>query len=585
MEKPISTNRKDAQVELFDTSLRDGAQSLPNKKQFPPDAKPALADAIARLGVTTIEAGFPGTEHDGQEVADVAETVGRTRYVITPRTIEDGELMNLPPREFTPIITGLARAVPSEIEQTWQAVSKALRPGIHVFVATAAEHMQVKHKDKSKTEILAMAQAGIRHARAISSPNTQLEFSCEAASTTDMPTLEQFVRMALNEDVNVINLPDTLGAASPRRMGAIFRAVTQWVHEEGRHQEVTISSHNHDDGARAVENTISSLHAVIDTANTLGIDPPTFQVEGVVTPGLGERNGNTFLAPFVRDVLTDRDEFRADILMYVDTKRILRTAKQIAEAARLKIDPNAPVVGSETRKHRSGVHSDAIIKGGAAVYAAVNPVWFGHPNAAELEDGKFQGNHGRQHLGTVDTYRLTKANPAIAKRIESMGLHLSTLELGNITQACSVNALRLKRPVTDTELEAFAAEVTAQDLTDSIKTVEFRERTADNSALVLLNCDGIDIGGVAQHTTGNISALIHAANNALRFDGDIRDFEAHALTDGADATASVSFTVVQNGYEISTSAEGENVDAASLNAYIRAVNLIKRTEKRLGQHS
>ncbi len=571
-------------VEIFDTVPRDGAQSLPKENKFPRDSgvKVAIANAIAKLGVSTIEAGFPATDHDGEEVSEVAASVGRTEYSVVPKTIEKGELVALPTRLWTPVITGLSLAKPKDIEETWQAVQGAKHPGIHTFVATSEEHMRAKHSGMSQEQVLEMAIKAIRHARDVGGADTRVEFSCEAASTSDMATLQRFVRSALQEDIDVINLPDTLGAASPIRMARIFSEATKWIIEEGRAGDVMISSHNHNDGERAVQNAISSMHAVIDTARGMHSDMPRFQFEGVAAPGMGERNGNAFLAAYVRDVLTDRHEFNANVDIAIDTTLLKPVAEFVLAEAGLSGDPNTPGVGKATAEHRSGVHSDAILKGGVAIYAAVNPMWLGHPHAGVIEDGDYQGVHGRNNLGATDVYRseLVRRSADIQARIDAMGMEVSNDQLERITVKSNITARAQKRPITDVEIEAFAAEETGEAIVDQIVVGYSDEKTQENTALVILRTPEGEKKGEVPRRGGSISSLIHAANAALNFEGDVDNFRVHPLAEGMDAAATVSFAVKQNGHAVTTAAESESVDEASLHAYIKAANLIDRIAKR-----
>jgi 2-isopropylmalate synthase len=571
-------------VETFDTVPRDGAQSLPKENKFPRDSgvKVAIADAIAKLGVNTIEAGFPATDHDGEEVSEVAASVGRTEYSVTPKTIVNGELEALPVRLWTPIITGLTLAKPKDIEETWQAVQGARYPGIHTFVATAETHMRAKHSGMNQGQVLEMAVKAMRHARDVGGANTRVQFSCEAASTSDMATLERFVRSALQEDIDVINLPDTLGAASPIRMARIFSEATKWMIEEGRQDDVIISSHNHNDGERAVQNAISSMHAVIDTALAMGANIPRFQFEGVAAPGTGERNGNAFLAAYVRDVLTDRQEFNAEIDLSVDTTLLKYVAEFVLAQAGLTVDPNTPVVGKATAEHRAGVHSDAIVKGGASMYAHVNPMWFGHPHAAIIEDGDYQGASGRDHLGATDQWRseLVRRSSDIQERIEAIGMAVDGKQLERITVKCNKTAKAQKRPIADVEIEAFVAEETGEAIVDQIAVGYSDEKTQENTAFVILRTPEGEKKGEVPRRGGSISSLIHAANAALNFEGDVDDFRVYPLAEGMDAAATVSFAVKQNGHAVTSAAESESVDQASLHAYIKAVNLIDRIAKR-----
>lgn len=76
MSKPTVT------VETFDTTLRDGAQAVPEANQLADDSKPEVANLLALNGIGVIEAGFPVTKADTHRVRSVAETVGNTAYEV-----------------------------------------------------------------------------------------------------------------------------------------------------------------------------------------------------------------------------------------------------------------------------------------------------------------------------------------------------------------------------------------------------------------------------------------------------------------------------------------------------------------------
>ena len=122
----------EVRVQTFDTTLRDGAQSLPEANQFPEGSKPDIADLIASLGVTVIEAGFPSTPGDFEEVKSVAQTVGRYSYDVANWDSVHGETGS---RTQTPIIAGLSRTVADDIETTWSAIQDADFPRIHTFIS------------------------------------------------------------------------------------------------------------------------------------------------------------------------------------------------------------------------------------------------------------------------------------------------------------------------------------------------------------------------------------------------------------------------------------------------------------------
>src|SRR4030042_3690692 len=103
-------------VIIFDTTLRDGEQSPGATLTIP--EKVEIGQQLARLGVDIIEAGTPvNSSHEMEAVKAVAQAVRG------------------------PIICGLARAVPGDVDAAWEAVKKAERPRIHVFLSSSDIHI------------------------------------------------------------------------------------------------------------------------------------------------------------------------------------------------------------------------------------------------------------------------------------------------------------------------------------------------------------------------------------------------------------------------------------------------------------
>ena len=129
-------------VLIFDTTLRDGEQS-PGCSMTQPE-KLRVARALAELGVDVVEAGFPAASRgDFESVQAVAREVQG------------------------PIICGLARCNPDDIELVARAVAPAQRQRIHVFLATSAIHRQYK-LNMAQDEILRLAATGVAaRARAV----------------------------------------------------------------------------------------------------------------------------------------------------------------------------------------------------------------------------------------------------------------------------------------------------------------------------------------------------------------------------------------------------------------------------------
>lgn len=376
------------EVTIFDTTLRDGDQSLP--ESFPPGSKPILADAIASLGAGVIEAGFPATPSDTEEVKEVAKTVGQRMYKVDKWQNGVREQTD----ERIPVIAGLSPASPQAIEITWDAIHVAERPRIHTFIPTDGEHIKFKFPTMSPSEVQEMGRRAVEYAKEISAehPGASVEFSAEAASTSDPVFLEEVVRQAVATGADVINVPDTVGQRDPMAMYQLYGQVIKWVMEEN--PSVTISAHNHNDLGQAVANTNALVQAARAHAAEFKV-PVNIQLETTVC-GLGERAGNADVFPVVANLFKSTEEARiATVNWYFNPIRSVATAQKVMKIAKLEVHRQSPIVGSDILVHRSGIHSDGVIKGGHRIYTPHDPTLWGHTVDAVHEDGKYQGTRGR----------------------------------------------------------------------------------------------------------------------------------------------------------------------------------------------
>jgi 2-isopropylmalate synthase len=377
-------------VHFFDTTLRDGAQSLPACHQFPTGGKTKIASSIARLGVEVIEAGFPATPEDAAEVMAVAKSVGRAKFT----TINWATNMSGREVQFTPVIAGLSRAVSTDIEATWQAVSAAKYPRIHTFVSTSDFHRQNKFPGVSRDELVVIATDAVSYARQVSAehPGASIEFSAEAASTTEPAYLKRVIEAAIRAGADIINVPDTVGERDPIWMLDFYRQVVSWTTRVD--DRVTVSAHNHNDLGNAAANSFMLVRAASEYVKRSGIDI-TVQVEATVC-GLGERAGNADVFTLASNLFKFASDLDVEIEWQFSPELSVATAKSVMGAAGLAVDRQAPIVGRDTNVHRSGIHSDGVIKGGHSMYTPFDPTFWGHQEQAVHEDGKYQGKAGRQ---------------------------------------------------------------------------------------------------------------------------------------------------------------------------------------------
>src|SRR6516225_4720388 len=217
----------DNRLIIFDTTLRDGEQSPGASMNLA--EKLEIAQALKDLGVDIIEAGFPiASPGDFEAVKAIAQQV-------------EG-----------PVICGLARCNPEDIDRAWEALKECARPRIHVFLATSAIHREFKLK-MAKDEIVKRAVEGVKRAKDYLD---DVEFSPEDAARTELDFLAEVVEKAVEAGATTLNIPDTVGFAVPSQYAAAMRHLKQTVRGI---DNIVLSVHCHNDLGMAVANSLAAV--------------------------------------------------------------------------------------------------------------------------------------------------------------------------------------------------------------------------------------------------------------------------------------------------------------------------------------
>src|SRR6201984_2260237 len=373
-------------VLIFDTTLRDGEQS-PGCSMTRPE-KLRVARALAELGVDVIEAGFPAASRgDFESVQAVAREV-------------EG-----------PIICGLARCNPEDIDRAARALQDAARHRIHVFLATSAIHRQ--HKlNMAQEEILRLAAAAVARARELCE---DVEFSPEDASRTELEFLAQVVEVAIGAGATTVNIPDTVGYTVPDEFAELFRYLRKNVRGiDG----VRLSVHCHDDLGMAVAN---SLTAVVAGAR---------QIECTVN-GIGERAGNCSLEEVVMGLKTAPAFL--NVATAVHPSRLYPTSRLVSSITGMPIPRNKAVVGENAFAHESGIHQHGMLKN-PSTYEILRPEDVGL-SRSHLVLGKHSGRH------------------ASRERVQALGFELEETELNRVFEEFKALADK-KKELFDGDIEA-----------------------------------------------------------------------------------------------------------------------------------
>ncbi len=366
------------QIRVFDTTLRDGEQSPGCSMNVA--EKLRMAQQLDRLGVDVIEAGFPmASEGDFAAVRSIAAVLRR------------------------PIIAALARACREDLERAWEALEGAARPRLHVFLATSDVHLEHKLRI-SRQQCLERACEAVSRARTFCD---DVEFSPEDATRTDPAFLCQMVEAVVEAGATTVNIPDTVGYATPAEYGELIGTLRQQVRGI---EKAVISAHCHDDLGLAVAN---SLAAVAHGAR---------QVECTIN-GIGERAGNAALEEVVMAM-----RVRPDRLPYhtgVAAEELYPSSCLLSEITGVGVQPNKAIIGRNAFAHEAGIHQDGMLKN-PLTYEIMVPQSVGVPDS-KLVLGKHSGRH------------------ALGLRYEQLGYRFEPRELDDVYRRFVALADRIKQ--------------------------------------------------------------------------------------------------------------------------------------------
>ncbi|RAU20803.1 2-isopropylmalate synthase [Paramagnetospirillum kuznetsovii] len=343
-------------IAFNDITLRDGEQS-PGVNFFP-EEKLEIARRLAAMRVPIIEAGFAvSSESDWKGVNLIARELGGPGG---------------------PVICSMCRAQKKDIDAAFEALRPAARPRIQVVLATSDLHLEAKLK-MTRDQALACIADTVAYARSLVD---DVEFAAEDATRSDRDFLYTCFKVALDNGARTLEIPDTVGYATPMDYAAIVSGVLANVPGADR---ATIAVHCHDDLGLATANTLAGLAAGAG------------QAECTIN-GIGERAGNASFEEVIMAIRTRPGQWgvEADI----DTTHLTAASQMVERLAHMAVAPNKAIVGRNAFRHGSGIHQHGMICN-ADTYQIIRPEDVGAP-AANLDLGKLSGKHAlKQRLDAL----------------------------------------------------------------------------------------------------------------------------------------------------------------------------------------
>ena len=511
---PAGTAVQRDRVKIFDTTLRDGEQSPGASMTL--EEKIQIAALLDEMGVDIIEAGFPiASEGDFEAVTEIAR---RTKNAV---------------------ICGLARAAIGDIDRCWEAIKNARRPRIHTFIGTSPLHRE-HQLSMSAEQVLDKIAQTVTHARNLCE---DVQWSPMDATRTEHDYLCQAVEVAVKAGASTINIPDTVGYTVPGESAEIIRMLRERVPGI---EDVTISTHCHNDLGMAVANSLAAVEA------------GARQVECTIN-GLGERAGNAALEEVVMAM-----RVRNDILPYqtgIDTTRIIQASRLVAAVSGFPVQYNKAIVGKNAFAHESGIHQDGVLKN-AETFEIMRPEHVGLSESS-LPMGKHSGRH------------------ALKAKLSELGIDMGQNALQDAFVRFKALADR-KKEVFDDDLIAMFEEQTAAASAERIKLKFLRVicgTEAPQSADIILEIEGKEHSATAQGD-GPVDAAFNAVKALVPHQATLELYQVHAVTEGTDAQATVSVRMREAGKIVTAQSSDTDTVVASCRAYVHALNkLLVRREK------
>jgi 2-isopropylmalate synthase len=334
------------------------------------------------MGTHVIEAGFPvNSEAEFEAVRDVAAATDAT-------------------------VAGLARVVDKDVEAALDAGVDM----VHVFVSTS----DVQIEDSMHATREEVVERAVDSVRRVVDAGVECMFSPMDATRTGETFLMEVVEAVDAEGVDLINVPDTCGVATPGR----FRDLIEKV---ATHTDARIDVHTHDDFGMASANAVAGFEGGADQAQ-------------VTVNGIGERAGN---AAYEEVAMAVESVYQVDT--GVDTTYFTEASRRVEACSDVPVPANKPVVGDNAFAHESGIHAAGVIENSDTFEPGVmTPGMVGAER--ELVLGKHTGTH------------------SVRERLQEVGYDPSDEEVREVTRRVKEHAAADNR-VTVSDLESFAGEV------------------------------------------------------------------------------------------------------------------------------
>jgi isopropylmalate/homocitrate/citramalate synthase len=288
--------RFDASVGLYDTTLRDGEQTV--GVVLDPEQKLEIARLLDELGIERIEAGFPRVSQDDWDAVKLIAAAGLGAEV-----------------------WGFARAVPADLEALAELGVR------HAVIESPISDGKLDAIGVSGETMLGRITSAMRFA---DEHGIHAAFFGVDSTRADLGFYRQVYERAVEAGAKEVVVVDTLGIATPEAVTELVGSTLQWV------DGTPVHFHGHNDFGLATANAVAAVRA------------GATWVQGTIN-GMGERAGNANLGEVA---LTLRALYGVETNLRLD--RIREVSERVRKLSGYELEPWKPVTGDTLFRRESG---------------------------------------------------------------------------------------------------------------------------------------------------------------------------------------------------------------------------------------
>lgn len=358
------------QVEIYDTTLRDGAQG--EGLAYTVEDKIKIARALDEIGVSYIEGGWPGANPKDIEFFERAKSLSWRNSVFTA---------------FGSTRRPSGQAADDPVVQSLLA---AQTPVVTIFGKSWDFHVDVALKTTLE-ENLRMIADTISHLKAC---GRRVFYDAEHFFDGFQANAEyalDTLKSAVEAGAETLILCDTNGGGLPERIAEAVALV------RARIPQVRLGIHCHNDGELAVANSLAAVEAGVT------------HVQGVIN-GYGERCGNANLCSVIPNLEL---KMNRRCLPEGKLKLLTHTSRYINEVANVVPNERAAFVGRSAFAHKGGIHVSAVSRA-KETYEHIDPESVGNETRVLISDQSGVSNIRFKFDGLSDEFN---HNPEAARRL------------------------------------------------------------------------------------------------------------------------------------------------------------------------